>query len=383
MFARIVSSFKNNYIEYSLYFLIASLFFGSAILSIANTIFYVIVLFNIYKKIRFYEYFEIKPFLFLNLYFLVIFLILCFLSENINQVLEIEKYLPFILYPLFFFTNREELNKKDTINCVRKILVFGATITFFASFCYSLWRMFFLEENINPIYITYSFLTDLFGVHLIYLSAFYLLAIMFCLDFYYQKQYQISNKKYLFISAFLFFALILLSSRTALIASFFVIFTKIIILNKKNIKRIILIMFSIIFLGSVLIFCIPILKERVVNINKNVSSYSGISLRIKIWENAIEVFKKSPIYGYGISNSQDVLLNQYHQVNFRRAFLKNFNAHNQYLQSLIDSGVIGLIFLILMLMSPILFFRNKTNFILFTILILITLIPESFFITSK
>lgn len=384
MFKEIILKIRNNYFEYVLYFVVASLFFGNAIVSIASVFFYFTLLFGVYKKIKFSELTNIKPFLLMSLYFVMIFVLLCFLSENFLEVLAIEKHLPFILFPLVFFSNRRKLREKNIRINVRKIFVICALMSFLASFFFGLWRMFFLERNINPIYITYKFLTDLFGVHQIYVSVFYVLAILFCFDFYYHKNdNKTPNKKYLIIGLILFIAVILLSSRTAILASIIVLFIKTLFFNKRKIKEIILILCSAVLLGLTLTFSIPTLKARVVNLNNNVSSYSGTSFRLKVWGNVIVLFKDSPVYGYGLGKSQEVLDNQYHEVNFRRAFLGNFNAHNQYLQSLLDTGVLGFVFLNLMLLSPFIYTKNKPVFLLFTILILIALVPESFLIRQN
>jgi len=380
MLKRLVLNLKSNYFEYALYFLIASLFFGNAITSIACSIFYLTLFFIDFRQISFTQFTSVRPLMFMVLYLLVNFIILCFLANNFSEIFIIQKYLPFILVPLILESNKEVLNSIFFFNNVRKIFIIAAIFSFSLSFIYGLWRMFFLEPNINPIYITYSFLTDLFGVHQIYLSVFYMLAIIFCFDIYYEKN-EASKKNYILFGIVLYVAIVLLSSRAIIVASFIVIFIKIFTLNKiKQLKVFVLIT---IFTGIILTISIPNLRDRVINLNQNISSYSGASFRFKIWENAIKLYSDSPIYGYGLGKSQEALLDQYHKVNFRRAYLKNFNVHNQYLQSLIDSGILGLISLLLMLFSPLFYIKRKSNLLVFTILILITLIPESFLIRQN
>src|SRR5690606_33070311 len=125
----------------------------------------------------------------------------------------------------------------------------------------------------------------------------------------------------------------------------------------------------------------PTLKKRLFNFNENVSSYSGLTLRTKIWKNSCEVIKDSPIFGYGLYKSQEKLMTRYKKVNFRRGYLYNLNAHNQYLQTLLDSGILGLSILLVMLFYPLKYFLNvPLTHTLFSVIMIISLIPESFFL---
>lgn len=383
MFRKLIFNIQNNYFEYTLYFLVASFFFGNAVLSIASALFYFILLFGTYSKLKYLEFFSVKPFILMGLYFILILILLCFLSKSISEFLVIQKYLPFILFPFIFLFNKKQVAKKKISENVSKIFISSAIISFSASFFYGVWRMFFFQKNISVMYITYKFLTDLFGVHQIYLSVFYVLAILFCIDLSFDKSLNKVDKKYVFYGIFLFLAVLLLSSRTTILACFILVFIKIVWLKLFSVKKLIFILFSIFLISSVLTLSVPTLRVRIINLNENISSYSGLSFRVKVWKNVIEIYKDSPVYGFGPKKSQDVLLKHYHEINFRRAFLKNFNAHNQYLQTLLDTGLLGLTILVFLLISPFFYFKNKLNFMLFTILILLSLISESFLIRQS
>jgi O-antigen ligase len=254
-------------------------------------------------------------------------------------------------------------------------------ISFALSLISGFYKMIFSGDSINTIYITYNHLVGLFGVQPIYLSLFYLLAILFCVNL-----IRLNNcywKGYLALSIILFIGIILLSSRTILAISVIVISFKFLFFKSMKIRDL-LYVFSIVILGLILTFSIPTLRNRVIQFNQNVSSYSGSSFRVKVWKNAINIFKDSPVYGYGFNKSQEVLMKQYQTTNFRRAYINNFNAHNQYLQSLIDSGIIGLLTLILMILAP-LFKATKNNqdYLFFLLIIVVILIPESFFLRQN
>jgi O-antigen ligase len=241
---------------------------------------------------------------------------------------------------------------------------------------HGLYRVFYAENALNSIYITYNHLADLFGIQPLYLSVFYLMAVIFSIDISRSKLRQ--RKGYFIISGVLICGIILLSSRTGLLLSFVVLLIKVFkIKNKTAFPVFLLLLISCL----ILTFSIPTLKNRVLNLNENISSYSGLSFRTKIWKNSIFVFQESSLFGHGLYLSQDKLMNQYVKTNFRRGYIYNLNTHNQYLQTLLDTGLIGLTLLIFMLVLPIRNIRNiPISELLFTAIILVSLIPESFFL---
>lgn len=363
---------RDNYFEYALYFLISSLFFGSALLSIATSMFYVTLILRKPNKALFPA---VSPWLSV-VYFLVNLIILLIVFDNTGELITILKFLPFILFPFIFWNYKDIINSSEVLVKCKKVFLFFALSSFFVSITFGLYRMFFFETNINNIYITYNFITDLFGVHHIYLSVYYVVAIIFCFDFY----NHVMHKKYILFVVILFVAIILLSSRTTIAAMFIVLILKLLMLKKLNFRKLIILVTASLIFGTVLTFSLPTLKNRTFNLVANVSSYSGTSFRFKIWKNTIEVFDESKFIGHGIGKSQNILMDQYHKVNFRRAYLGNFNAHNQYLQTLIDSGILGFLSLIAMLFSFAMCSKFGSNLSLISILVFITLLTESFLI---
>jgi O-antigen ligase len=82
---------------------------------------------------------------------------------------------------------------------------------------------------------------------------------------------------------------------------------------------------------------------------KTVESKSSPA-RIMIWNSALELIKADWFIGYGIGDAQDMLTAKYHEKGFDGPAAKRLNAHNQYLQSMIETGVPGIIALLLLLL---------------------------------
>lgn len=105
----------------------------------------------------------------------------------------------------------------------------------------------------------------------------------------------------------------------------------------------------------------------------------GYGLRLLSWDAALEVILKSQPFGVGIGDTQLELDKIYLKKGYTKPLKEHFNAHNQFLQILLATGICGLIVLMLMLWE--LYKKangsNKQDVRLFSILFL-TLITLAF-----
>ena len=381
MFEKIKNSTSIRYFEYSAYLLTASFFLGHAALSVCYVIFLLTSFKSVIKNFSLKEFLSNKALIFPCIFFIFNLIIVIILGDSPNDVLKTEKILCLLIFPIIFFSTKEHFQgPKSLFFNIKKTFVLTAFFTFSISFAYGLYRVFYAENALNSIYITYDHLADLFGVQPLYLAVFYLMAVIFSIDISKSKPRQ--RNKYFIISGILVCGIVLLSSRTGLLLSLIVLIvigSK--IKSKINNKTVFSVSLLFLILCLILTFSIPTLKNRVLKLNENISSYSGLSFRTKIWKNTIFVFQESSLFGHGLYLSQDKLMNQYIKTNFRRGYIYNLNTHNQYLQTLLDTGLIGLIILIFMLVYPIRDIKNTPiTELLFTVIILVSLIPESFFL---
>jgi len=381
MFKKIKDTITTNYFEYAICFLTASFFLGHAILSFSYIIFLLASVKIVLNNFNLNGFLSNKDLVLPCIFFLLNLLIVVVLGDSIKDVLKIEKIHCLIVFPVIFFSSKNYFQQNPLLFFnIKKTLVLTAFFTFLVSLFYGLFRCFYAETVSNSIYITYNHLAELFGVQPLYLAVFYLIAIVFSIDLSRSKTHH--RNTYIVISCILFFGIVLLSSRTGLFLSLIILFvnllkTKLKLKNKNLFLALVLLFFSCV----ILTLSIPTLKDRVLKLNENISSYSGASFRTKIWKNSYVVFQESPLFGHGIYLSQEKLIHQYRKTNFRRGYISNLNSHNQYLQTLLDTGLIGLLLMILMLVFPVKDIRNiQLSHLLFTVIILVSLIPESFFL---
>lgn len=71
--------------------------------------------------------------------------------------------------------------------------------------------------------------------------------------------------------------------------------------------------------------------------------------RLITWEAAIRAIGENGIYGVGIGNSQRELNKKYKEIGYEKGSRENLNTHNQYLQILLECGVLGLATLLFIL----------------------------------
>ena len=83
-------------------------------------------------------------------------------------------------------------------------------------------------------------------------------------------------------------------------------------------------------------------------------------LRLCYWKSAVELIKEKPLTGYGISRAQDefskVSMKYVTDDNVRaywEPYVKRIDTHNQYLQCLLETGVAGLLLLLVLYVMPV------------------------------
>lgn len=100
-------------------------------------------------------------------------------------------------------------------------------------------------------------------------------------------------------------------------------------------------------------------KERVTSTISAVSEAAADTtesadgdVRITILKSALEQVQESPVVGHGTGNYREELVRQYEADAFEHGVDAEYNAHNQYVESLLATGVFGLIALLYYLFAP-------------------------------
>ena len=111
----------------------------------------------------------------------------------------------------------------------------------------------------------------------------------------------------------------------------------------------------------------------------NSDSEKSSGLRMLVWHASLELIEENPVLGVGIEHTHDAQVRKYVQLGYEGAEKYELNSHNQFLQTAVMAGFVGLFVLLIWLGSVIRhFFFTKNNVaILFILLVVFNLQVEA------
>lgn len=159
--------------------------------------------------------------------------------------------------------------------------------------------------------------------------------------------------RYLYVLAMciIFFVLSISEGRSGFLASIFLLFSFLAIEVWRRRK----------ILGFVMALVLPLALAFAASQHTRIAHHAvGDEPRIAFWHSAVELIEKKPILGYGISNAQvafDQVNMKYTTLEYRKYWTKQgiwfIDTHNQYIQTTLEFGVVGLLLLLLIYFAPI------------------------------
>ena len=316
---------------------------------------------------------------------LIVSLISLFYSLDVsNGFSKIETKLSWIIFPLsFFFSN---LNfKKITPNilvsfiegCVVAGLISGINASIILYFSGS--AEYFFYGN--------------FGIfhHTSYTGMYYSFALIIIYYFALKpsKKFHLSSSMNFFLIVFFSVCIALLVSRTAIFTLMLIHIISLsfwIFHHKKFLLGSIAVL-SIFITFLALFYTSPTFNSRVkgaFDVDKS-NQNSSSNTRLNLWKLNLEIAFEHPIIGVGEGDVQEIQEIKYFESN--NVELKNhfLNAHNQFIQTWIATGLIGLISLLIILLG-VAVKSWKNNFIIgsfFIVLVLINFVTEAMLETQS
>ena len=94
-------------------------------------------------------------------------------------------------------------------------------------------------------------------------------------------------------------------------------------------------------------------------------SGSSFGVRLAMWKHSLEIIKEAPLLGVGTGDVKDELMANYKKNGITRAIENNYNAHNQFVQTTVALGGLGLISLIAMFLIPFIMSYKEKNLLYF------------------
>ncbi|WP_162052393.1 O-antigen ligase family protein [Pontibacter pamirensis] len=205
--------------------------------------------------------------------------------------------------------------------------------------------------------------------------------------------------------SFLLLILFLLASRTSLLVLILILFTTAVVKGVRNGKlkyTALLIAATIVFFGTLSFFFPQTLSrfESLKNTSYNfqnksseyhfafdnaAESWNGLNLRLAKWVCALDVIKENPVIGVGSGDIKDALVTAYTNRSFFYAVEMRFDPHNQYLETTVGIGAIGLLVLCLFYFYPLYLAVRKRNWLFsaFTVMVIFCSLTESILSSSQ
>lgn len=291
---------------------------------------------------------------------------------------ELLFYLPLILVPILYPSNRQIYNKNLTK--LFWIFTIGCSSAALYYFIYAIYRSTsFVDGSIvfNPIH-NYGWGNYIFSKELSYLihPSYFALYILIALAFLGIKikewdSFSLKVKFSLIIVIILLVTcLAFLQSRAGLLSLGLLAITwlyRILITNRRYLVGVI-----ILFIFIVSSFFIFSKFERFISTAKifglinqaddtlNVKREDPTTIRLWIWKSAASVIKENPIKGVGPSFVKEKLYDEYLRRDLVISASEKLNAHNQFLETFLGIGVIGFSLLLITILVPLWFaFKEK------------------------
>ena len=288
---------------------------------------------------------------------------------------DLQTKLSLLIFPLLFsFTVFTVTDFKKIIACFIAGVVGASLLLLFRA------SYFYFSQHLN-----YFFYVNF--LHPSYFGMYVNMALLFILE---EAIPDNAFRGYLkiILVLFLFLIIVLLSSKLALISTLLIfIFHGVnhIILTKKYKTGILLTMtfFASLF---ILVKSVPELDARIQNvvtilqsekIDKTDSESNAV--RILVWNAATDALFENGLFGVGTGDVKTELFKNYTRLGYTGALEHKLNAHNQFLQTGVALGLLGLLLLVVSILYPLFISLRQKNylFVSFSLLIVINYLTEA------
>jgi O-antigen ligase len=302
----------------------------------------------------------------------VLYLLGLIYSSNFKFASEIlETKFSFLIIPFVYaaYTNETNLQLSNYL----KSFIFGCisyAILCFAYATYAFYKPVYTDlygvlYDLGSNYFYYSYLSSVF--HPSYASMYAVVA-LFSIYYLYKKEFLKLNYFWISVIAMFSIYILLLSSKAGWIGLIFIyaVFIVDLIRNSKYLIATAIVgglvglfLFLNVYYAPLYAQRIPkaeVIENAINEKDKNnkavTTSTDGTGSRIFVWKASFEVIKENLIIGVGTGDSRDKLMEKYLQKNMKTEYEFGLNSHNQFLNTTVSIGIVGLMVLILCFWMP-------------------------------
>lgn len=338
----------------------------------------------------------VGPFLF---YYLLLVIGMVYTSDFDNGLFILDRKITFFILPVIAATGREL--DAGFIAFLKRSFVYSCSVVILV--CLALASYYFFHEgsgsnfdfytnenfktihpDISPAWTHFSYiqLAHWAGLHPAYLSMY----LLFCLVILFTENYKSKREMitHLILGCVIVCFLALLATRMAILSfigiAVYFSFKK---AQEKKFKLVLLVTSFSIFI-ALLLWLNPVARFRVLEepmittyqADKSVTNWNSVNYRLLEWEGSWSTIRKNWLFGVGTGDGKQAMDNFYSQYNSTTVGLIH-NAHNQYLQTWMESGVIGLIVFLVCLFAGLFSLYKDSSYVSFILIFSFMCLTES------
>jgi O-antigen ligase len=262
--------------------------------------------------------------------------------------------LSFLIFPFVLILPGEWIRRK--IKILIRVFALSTFLFLVVCFIFALIKSLTLRNGLwifDPVPPNFFWLNHFYGSNLTmnqhptYIAMYVLLSIFICFEILFDYTLKIKYRIcWLAIGVLLLISQYFLSSRAGILISLVLVPVYFIIKFRQLGK------FKFAWIGIILIVValLPVIvkNQRVDYLfgritGKNSDYIRGEDPRFLIWESALKIAQKNLLLGVGIGDVRKELALEYKRIGEEKMAQEGFNAHNQFLEVLLENGIIGLI----------------------------------------
>ncbi|MCX6268082.1 MAG: O-antigen ligase family protein [Bacteroidetes bacterium] len=296
--------------------------------------------------------------------------------------------LSILLFPLIFATSRFPILGKKETGVILRVFAAGCiagSLIFLGRACY---HTFFLHQSGAFYYTSLAW-----NFHPSYYALYLTFAVSNILWFFLVAQSVkgfLKTAMHVLILLFFTLMIVLLSSKSGLLIWLAVVgfYVAILAFRYKRWLTVAVFLPSALIAFFLFMVIFPSASGRVSQAKQDLASADtaqnasrSTNERVLIWKSSQEIIKQNGIFGVGTGDVRDELMAEYQRREVMGVLKHYLNAHNQYVQTFIALGIIGLLLLVTMIVMPAIYSIKKEHYLYFAFLFMtgISMFFESMF----
>tara|TARA_R100001369_G_C3325493_1_gene169668 strand:- start:2180 stop:3424 length:1245 start_codon:yes stop_codon:yes gene_type:complete len=340
-----------------------------------------IILLGVYSLIVFLKAKQFQKALFTKLlpliFFFLVSLLSVFYSEDKGYAIDlVVRLLPFLIFPFVF--SILSVSKKQLVVVLKSFILWMILVCLY-SHSMVLYKLFenndILFNLFNNHYSYMSLANDTIGLHTTYYAYYVLIAIVFLVYFLFQEKRTLYRSLYFLLLIYLSFFIFHLSTRTP-IAVLFLFFNFSILYyfsKKKKTGKGIALLLLLYIVTSITVYNVRITRYRFQQLfgftYANGYHHDDGENKLLQWKASIYA-NKNILFGNGIGDADASIFSSYAEFNQKENLKKRYNAHNQFIQTYVSLGLIGVALLLFIFFYYFKYFYGQSFFIGYVILLM-------------